>query len=192
MAIGDVGRAAAIRAGGHDIRLRTALLDVLQLDVAIDVVHDPGAAASGRKPDERPGPQGRPGPPGRQATQAQTGSGGAPQGHPGPVGTDVPKAPDSSRTAPAGSAGGPPAAPGTSATPTSPAGAKPAATGSGVPPVGPPARGRLAALRAQVDEVRDEAPDEPSDDDPDLTGLDGLALITRELGARPIGEIDHS
>ena len=61
-----------------------------------------------------------------------------------------------------------------------------------MPPVGPPARGRLAALRAQVDEVRDEAPDEPSDDDPDLTGLDGLALITRELGARPIGEIDHS
>jgi DNA polymerase-3 subunit gamma/tau len=36
--------------------------------------------------------------------------------------------------------------------------------------------------------------DEPSPDDPDLDpgGAQGLALITRELGARPIGEIDHS
>ena len=39
-----------------------------------------------------------------------------------------------------------------------------------------------------------EAADEPSPDDPDLDegGVHGLALITRELGARPIGEIDHS
>jgi hypothetical protein len=34
--------------------------------------------------------------------------------------------------------------------------------------------------------------DEPSEDDPDVSGSDGLALVTRELGARPIGEIDHS
>lgn len=36
--------------------------------------------------------------------------------------------------------------------------------------------------------------DEPSPDDPDLEAgaADGLALITRELGARPIGEIDHA
>jgi hypothetical protein len=38
----------------------------------------------------------------------------------------------------------------------------------------------------------EESADEPSEDDPDLSGADGLALITRELGARPIGEIDHS
>jgi DNA polymerase-3 subunit gamma/tau len=38
----------------------------------------------------------------------------------------------------------------------------------------------------------EDHPDEPSEDDPDLSGADGLALITRELGARPIGEIDHS
>jgi len=39
-----------------------------------------------------------------------------------------------------------------------------------------------------------EMADEPSPDDPDLDpgGAQGLALITRELGARPIGEIDHS
>jgi hypothetical protein len=39
-----------------------------------------------------------------------------------------------------------------------------------------------------------EVADEPSPDDPDLDsgGTNPLALITRELGARPIGEIDHS
>jgi DNA polymerase-3 subunit gamma/tau len=37
-------------------------------------------------------------------------------------------------------------------------------------------------------------PDEASPDDPDLDtdAAHGLALITRELGAKPIGEIDHS
>ena len=41
---------------------------------------------------------------------------------------------------------------------------------------------------------QDEGVDEPSPDDPDVEsdGANGLALITRELGARPIGEIDHS
>jgi DNA polymerase-3 subunit gamma/tau len=36
--------------------------------------------------------------------------------------------------------------------------------------------------------------DEPSPDDPDLEGggANGMALITQALGARPIGEIDHS
>ena len=63
--------------------------------------------------------------------------------------------------------------------------------------------GRAAATGARgADLIRaaanaatgEEAPDEPSADDPDLdaSGQDGLALITRELGARPIGEIDHS
>ena len=63
---------------------------------------------------------------------------------------------------------------------------------------GPPAAtaGRSAPRGAQL--VREakaepqEAPDEPSDDDPDLGAGDGMALIARELGARPIGEIDHS
>jgi hypothetical protein len=37
-----------------------------------------------------------------------------------------------------------------------------------------------------------EQHDEASPDDPDLSATDGLALITRELGARRIGEIDHT
>ncbi len=69
-----------------------------------------------------------------------------------------------------------------------------------------PAAGATSPDRAPVarpaDVVRDagsgpaqvEVSDEPSPDDPDLEtgGANGLALITRELGARPIGEIDHS
>jgi hypothetical protein len=50
-------------------------------------------------------------------------------------------------------------------------------------------------IRAAASAGADEAqPDEPSADDPDLdsSGQNGLALITRTLGARPIGEIDHS
>ncbi len=40
---------------------------------------------------------------------------------------------------------------------------------------------------------RDVLDDEPSPDDPDLeVGESGVELITRELGAQPIGEIDHS
>jgi hypothetical protein len=34
-------------------------------------------------------------------------------------------------------------------------------------------------------------PDEPSVDDPDVEDVDGLALVTRELGARTISEIEH-
>ena len=42
--------------------------------------------------------------------------------------------------------------------------------------------------------AQDEVTDEPSPDDPNVEsdGASGLALVTRELGARPIGEIDHS
>jgi hypothetical protein len=40
--------------------------------------------------------------------------------------------------------------------------------------------------------VEAEQADQPSEDDPDLSGADGVALLTRELGARPVGEIDHS
>ncbi len=77
-------------------------------------------------------------------------------------------------------------------------GASPGATGAASPGGGPSqgARGSdlvraAAGAGAQADP---EPADEPSEDDPDLdsSGGGGLALITRELGARPIGEIDHS
>ncbi|MGB8020445.1 MAG: DNA polymerase III subunit gamma and tau [Candidatus Nanopelagicales bacterium] len=59
---------------------------------------------------------------------------------------------------------------------------------------------RLTGAGAAVDLVRearsagpDLQPDEPSSDDPDLeqSAADGLALIARELGARPISDIEH-
>lgn len=65
----------------------------------------------------------------------------------------------------------------------------------------PSAQGASRAARP-ADVVRDADPaglgeqavDVPSPDDPDLEAdaAHGLALITRELGAKPIGEIDHS
>lgn len=72
--------------------------------------------------------------------------------------------------------------------PGSQAAQDPAAQG---PPV--PVRRPGDVVRAAGDRVPDE-PDEPSPDDPDLEvgNASGLALISRELGARPIGEIDHS
>jgi len=57
----------------------------------------------------------------------------------------------------------------------------------------PPGRGaRVVREAGQRGMPPPEAPDEPSDDDPDLAAADGLALITRELGARPIDQIDHT
>jgi DNA polymerase-3 subunit gamma/tau len=66
----------------------------------------------------------------------------------------------------------------------------------GSPPPDPAPVSRPADVVRDAGSARGEAdvPDEPSPDDPDLEtgGANGLALITRELGARPIGEIDHS
>jgi DNA polymerase-3 subunit gamma/tau len=78
------------------------------------------------------------------------------------------------------------------------AGATRSATGTGAgasrqatPPTARPADVVREAGSALL---TDDVADEPSPDDPDLDpgGAQGLALITRELGARPIGEIDHS
>jgi DNA polymerase-3 subunit gamma/tau len=65
--------------------------------------------------------------------------------------------------------------------------------GSG-PSAGPRGSDLVRAAAGGPAETDPEPADEPSADDPDLdaSGGDGLALITRELGARPIGEIDHS
>lgn len=80
------------------------------------------------------------------------------------------------------------------ARPAAPTGAPPAGAG------GTPAEGSAPAGRGARD-VREaghrgmsqpDVPDEPSVDDPDLAAADGLALITRELGARPIEQIDHT
>jgi DNA polymerase-3 subunit gamma/tau len=81
--------------------------------------------------------------------------------------------------------------------PASPAAAS-GGSGSGGPRSEPAPGSRGSDLvRAAAGGTADADPepaDEPSADDPDLdsSGGDGLALITRELGARPIGEIDHS
>ena len=91
--------------------------------------------------------------------------------------------------------GSPASGSGTSASGPSSA-SEPAAT------AGPGAGSATSSLRP-ADVVRaagsggprpEAAPDEASADDPDLdaSGAQGLALIARELGARPIGEIDHS
>lgn len=82
-----------------------------------------------------------------------------------------------------------------------PAGSRAPASAGGPP--GTAALSQATATSARpADVVREagsaaadaEVADEPSPDDPDLDsgGPNGLALITRELGARPIGEIDHS
>jgi hypothetical protein len=105
---------------------------------------------------------------------------------------DVLHDPDPVRPASAGGSGGSASRGGT-------AGALPGtseARGAGEPlqaptPATRPADvGREAGASPAVAEVADE----PSPDDPDLdsAGTNPLALITRELGARPIGEIDHS
>ncbi|MGB7981679.1 MAG: hypothetical protein WCF36_12920, partial [Candidatus Nanopelagicales bacterium] len=61
---------------------------------------------------------------------------------------------------------------------------------------GPPAARPADVVRAAgvAQPSPDAGPDEASADDPDLdaSGAQGLALIARELGGRPIGEIDHS
>ncbi len=58
----------------------------------------------------------------------------------------------------------------------------------------PSARRPADVVRSAGSAGHADTSDEPSPDDPDLdaAGAHGLALITRELGARPIGQIDHS
>ena len=101
--------------------------------------------------------------PGRGSDQ----SGASGQGRPSPAATQMPAGP-----APGGSTTQPSVAPDSSRS-------------------GRPADVVRAAGSASP---QDEGTDEPSPDDPDVEseGANGLALITRELGARPIGEIDHS
>jgi DNA polymerase-3 subunit gamma/tau len=68
------------------------------------------------------------------------------------------------------------------------------AAGTTSPDRAPVARPGDVVREAGSGPAQDDVSDEPSPDDPDLEtgGANGLALITRELGARPIGEIDHS
>jgi DNA polymerase-3 subunit gamma/tau len=105
-----------------------------------------------------------------------------------------------------GAAGGSSSAPAQGASaapaPATPRGpAEPPADTTAAPPSAPrrttgpgSARGaelvRAAAQSRAAGEA--EPADQPSEDDPDLSGADGVALLTRELGARPVGEIDHS
>ncbi len=67
---------------------------------------------------------------------------------------------------------------------------------SGAARAAPPAAARPADVVRDADRAGRSAQtaDEASPDDPDLDtdAAHGLALITRELGAKPIGEIDHS
>jgi DNA polymerase III subunit gamma/tau len=77
-----------------------------------------------------------------------------------------------------------------------PAAAAASTTGEGTSPPAtpPPSRPADVVREAGAAPAPGDVADEPSPDDPDLDpgGAHGLALITRELGARPIGEIDHS
>jgi DNA polymerase-3 subunit gamma/tau len=109
---------------------------------------------------------------------------------------DVLHDPEPARPSPAASAQG--GAPPPSGAPDAGRGlaADGAAAGAGKPPqAGPPsARPGDVVREAGSTPATADTADEPSPDDPDLDagGTNGLALITRELGARPIGEIDHS
>jgi DNA polymerase-3 subunit gamma/tau len=114
---------------------------------------------------------------------------------------DVLHDPEPARPAQAGTGQGPGAGTSSTAPPTS--GRVPSTAGgaSSTATPDPSQKGTSPAARP-ADVVREagSAPaeadmaDEPSPDDPDLDpgGTQGLALITRELGGRPIGEIDHS
>jgi DNA polymerase-3 subunit gamma/tau len=166
VAVSEPGNLRAIAQRGHDERLRQALIDVLGLDVRIDVLHDPDAARGNAAGTGRP------------SASAIGGSGPASAAQAAPPAQAAGSAPE--RKAASGEPGD-------------------ASVGEVV--AYPPAPGQsIAQAKRGVQMVRaaaststtQEAADEPSEDDPDLSGADGLALITRELGARPIGEIDHS
>jgi DNA polymerase-3 subunit gamma/tau len=106
---------------------------------------------------------------------------------------DVLHDPEPARPAPAsGGQGGAAPQGGTTGAPPSTS----AARGEGSPSQAPGPAGRPADVVREAGSAPAvaEVADEPSPDDPDLDsgGTNPLALITRELGARPIGEIDHS
>jgi DNA polymerase-3 subunit gamma/tau len=106
---------------------------------------------------------------------------------------DVLHDPEPARPAPApGGQGGAAPQGGTTGAPPSTS----AARGEGSPGRAPAPTGRPADVVREAGSAPavSEVADEPSPDDPDLDsgGTNPLALITRELGARPIGEIDHS
>ena len=46
VAVAEVGKIVNARASGHDVRLKSATLDVLRADLTLDVVHDPGAKSN--------------------------------------------------------------------------------------------------------------------------------------------------
>jgi DNA polymerase-3 subunit gamma/tau len=174
VAVPGAGNLRAIAQRGHDERLRQALIDVLGLDLQIDVVHDPGAAQAGAAAARATGGSGAAGPAGPSSAQdpnAEPGGAAHPEEAPDGADLDAPgsgaatQQPRQGRPAPEESAGG----------------RRAAARGSAL------VRGAAAAGGQEA-----ERPDEPSEDDPDLSAVDGLALVTRELGARPIGEIDHT
>ncbi len=112
---------------------------------------------------------------------------------------DVLHDPEPARPAPPDTAGRPaahatargtPTASGPAAAGGTPRGASP----GGAHPTAPAGRPADVVREAGSAPAEADVADEPSPDDPDLDpgGAQGLALITRELGARPIGEIDHS
>jgi DNA polymerase-3 subunit gamma/tau len=190
VAVAEQGKATRIAQAGHDERLRQALIDVLGLDVTIDIMLDPGAAAAGARP-----PAPTPAPPAgtRPATGPPPGQGQAGMQTPGArQAPDAPPGP--SPAALQDPRAGHPAEPaaGSRARQRPPTGAASQAPGAGGRPE--PRSGVELVREATAPTAQPDAPDEPSEDDPDLdaSAVDGIALITRELGGRPIGEIDHS
>ncbi len=167
----EAGAVRAITLRGHDERLRQVLIDVLGLDVSVDVMHEGRAAAPAAAPSPAAGSAGSRGaarPAGQSSGPGGRGGRGGPGRQEGPGTQGGPAAGGGS------SAGGDASGPGTASTGAT---SRAAAVGRAV-----------AASQSTPAEV----PDEPSDDDPDFAGGDGLALIERELGARTIGEIDHA
>lgn len=151
VAVADAGRITFLTRAGHDQRLRQAVLGVLALDLAVDVVLDPGAP---RVPD-----------PGR-GNQAARGA--------------EPPAPESDAVVRSTTSGG-----------SGADAVRQAQPGPGAP--AHPAGQRPADAERVVQErpaVGQPEWDDPSVDDPDLAGGQGVELIMRELGARKIAETD--
>ncbi|HEX6888166.1 MAG TPA: DNA polymerase III subunit gamma and tau [Candidatus Nanopelagicales bacterium] len=173
VAVPGAGNLRAIAQRGHDERLRQALIDVLGLDLQIDVVHDPGAAQAGGA-----------------GARASVGSDAA--GSSNAARVEAPSAAPEGASLPAGDqADADLAAPGEGAAAQQSRPARRVPEGSAHGPRAA-ARGSALVRGAAAGGQEVERPDEPSEDDPDLSAVDGLALVTRELGARPIGEIDHT
>ncbi len=181
VSVPHAGVLTGIRAGGRDEQLRQALLDVARLDVVVEVVVDPGARTPvGRSPagpsePEPPTPSSDPGPDrtgetGGHRTSADRSAheSTAQPGHPAP-------AEDTDRSAPA--------EPGDADSNTQPDDPRPSAGSTRRP------RGRPSPAAPPAP----EAADVPAEDDEDAEplGLSAVDLAMRELGATPIGEIEH-